>query len=183
MKQLRRDITMKSNWKYQPSDLPAGWKYFTLDELIHSDTADRLGINNTPTSEAVSNINDLVTNVLDRLRGEWGRPIIVTSGYRCKELNAAVGGTHNSQHLKGQAADIVSRDVKSPEGTLLTPDQKAPTGRPISDDFEAFRRFVLRWCRDNEFDQCIFEHSSDSEWIHISYVEGGNRRQMLYLNV
>lgn len=147
------------------------WRYFTFDELIHSDTADRLGIDNTPTSEAVSNLNDLVTNVLDRLRGEWGRPIIVTSGYRCKELNAAVGGARNSQHLKGQAADI------------------------ISDDFEAFRRFVRRWCKDNnvpsddftlggnEFDQCIFEHGAGREWIHISYVEGRNRRQILDLNV
>ena len=135
------------------------WKYFTLDELIHSDTADRLGIDNTPTSEAVSNIDDLVTNVLDNLRDGWGRPIIVTSGYRCKELNAAVGGTRNSQHLKGQAADIVS------------------------DDFEAFRRFVRRWCKDNEFDQCIFEHGGGREWIHISYVEGRNRRQIIDLSV
>ena len=135
------------------------WKHFTLDELIHSDTADRLGIDNSPTSDAIQCIDDLVTNVLDRLRGEWGRPIIVTSGYRCKELNAAVGGTHYSQHLKGQAADIVS------------------------DDFEAFRRFVRRWCKDNEFDQCIFEHGGCKEWVHISYVEGRNRRQMLDLNV
>lgn len=139
--------------------MKSNWKYFTLDELIHSDTADRLGIDNTPTSEAISNLNDLVTNVLDNLRGGWGRPIIVTSGYRCKELNAAVGGTRNSQHLKGQAADI------------------------ISNDFDGFRRFVRRWCKDNEFDQCIFEHSSNSEWIHISYVEGRNRRQMLDLSV
>lgn len=130
-----------------------------MDELIHSDTADRLGIDNSPTSDAIQCIDDLVTNVLDRLRSEWGRPIIVTSGYRCKELNAAVGGARYSQHLKGQAADIVS------------------------DDFEAFRRFVRRWCKDNEFDQCIFEHSGCKQWIHISYVEGRNRRQMLDLNV
>ena len=148
MKPLRRDITMKNKWKH-----------FTFDELIHSDTADRLGIDNSPTSGAIQCIDGLVTNVLDNLRDGWGRPIIVTSGYRCKELNAAVGGTHNSQHLKGQAADIVS------------------------DDFEAFRRFVRRWCKDNEFDQCIFEHSGGKEWIHISYVEGRNRRQMLDLNV
>lgn len=138
---------------------PEGWKHFTLDELIRSDTADRLCIDNTPTSEAISNLDRLVTRVLDKIRDGWGRPIIVTSGYRCKELNAAVGGTHYSQHLKGQAADIVS------------------------DDFEAFRRFVRRWCKDNEFDQCIFEHSGGREWIHISYVEGRNRRQMLDLNV
>lgn len=139
--------------------MKSDWKYFTLDELIHSDTADRLGIDNSPTSEAIQCIDGLVTNVLDKLRDGWGRPIIVTSGYRCKDLNAAVGGTRNSQHLKGQAADIVG------------------------DDFEMFRRFVRRWCKDNEFDQCIFEHSSDSEWIHISYVEGRNRRQVLDLNV
>ena len=134
------------------------WVYFTLDELIHSDTADRLGIDNTPTCDAIQCIADLVTNVLDRLRSEWGRPIIVTSGYRCKELNAAVGGARNSQHLKGQAADIVS------------------------DGFESFRSFVRRWCNDNEFDQCIFEHCGDKEWIHISYVEGRNRRQVIDLS-
>ena len=142
-----------------------------MDEMIHSDTADRLGIDNTPTSEAIDNLDRLVTRVLDKLRDGWGRPIIVTSGYRCKELNAAVGGARNSQHLKGQAADIVS------------------------DDFEAFRRFVRRWCKDNEFDQCIFEHksrrevdgrnvvSSDSEWIHISFDRGRNRRQIIDLSV
>ena len=135
------------------------WEHFTLDALIHSDTADRLGIDNSPTCDAIRCIDDLVTNVLDRLRSEWGRPIIVTSGYRCKELNAAVGGARYSQHLKGQAADIVS------------------------DDFEAFRRFVRRWCKGNEFDQCIFEHSGCKEWVHISCVEGRNRRQMLDLNV
>ena len=146
------------------------WNHFTLDELIHSDTADRLGINNSPACDAINNLDDLVTNVLDRLRSEWGRPIIVTSGYRCKELNAAVGGARNSQHLKGQAADIVS------------------------DDFEGFRRFVRRWCKDNnvpsdftsggnEFDQCIFEHGGGRQWIHISYVEGRNRRQVIDLSV
>ena len=135
------------------------WKYFTFDELIHSDTADRLGIDNSPTCDAINNLDGLVTNVLDRLRSEWGRPIIVTSGYRCKELNVAVGGARNSQHLKGQAVDIVS------------------------DDFEAFRRFVRRWCKDNEFDQCIFEHSGGRQWIHISYVEGRNRRQIIDLSV
>ena len=150
---------MTSEWGYQPSDLPAGWKYFTLDELIHSDTADRLCIDNTPTGDVIDNLDRLVTNVLDNLRDGWGRPIIVTSGYRCTELNAAVGGAHNSQHLKGQAADI------------------------ISDDFEEFRRFVRRWCKDNEFDQCIFEHGAGREWIHISYVEGRNRRRLLDLNV
>ena len=137
----------------------SNWKYFTPDEMIHSDTADRLGINNSPDGDVMGHLDDLVTKVLDNLRDGWGRPIIVTSGYRCKELNAAVGGVCNSQHLGGQAADIVS------------------------DDFEAFRRFVRRWCKDNDFDQCIFERGGGREWIHISFVEGRNRRQVLDLNV
>ena len=139
--------------------MTSDWKHFTPDEMIHSDTADRLGIDNAPTGDVTDNLDRLVTRVLDKLRDGWGRPIIVTSGYRCKELNTAVGGARNSQHLKGQATDIVS------------------------DDFEAFRRLVRRWCKDNEFDQCIFEHGGGREWIHISYVEGRNRRQIIDLSV
>ena len=139
--------------------MKSDWKHFTLDELIHSDTADRMGIDNCVTSDVIQCNVRLVRYLLVRIRDEWGRPIIVTYGYRCKELNAAVGGARYSQHLKGQAADIVS------------------------DDFEAFRRFVRRWCKDNEFDQCIFEHGGGRQWIHISFNRGRNRRQVLNLNV
>ena len=80
-------------------------KYFSLYELTRSDTAKRMGYDNTPTEQITRNLQDLVTNVLDPLRLAWGRPIKVTSGYRCPKLNKKVGGAASSQHMYGQAAD------------------------------------------------------------------------------
>lgn len=83
-------------------------KHFTLDELMKSPTATRLGIDNTPTAEHLENLRDLVEYILEPLRIHYGRPIIVTSGYRCARLNKAVGGSSTSQHCSGQAVDIRS---------------------------------------------------------------------------
>ena len=81
-------------------------KYFTLPELTHSATALRLGLDNTPSPWATANLEYLVQNLLDPLREAFGKPIVVNSGYRCHELNEAVGGVDGSYHLKGLAADI-----------------------------------------------------------------------------
>lgn len=81
-------------------------KYFTIEELTRSITAQRLGIDNTPPPAAVKNLHRLVEQVLDPLREAWGGPIHVNSGYRCVALNRAVGGAPRSQHMKGEAADI-----------------------------------------------------------------------------
>ncbi len=81
-------------------------QYFTIEELCDSDTARRRGIDNTPTAEAVANMELLIEHILDPLRRAWKRPVHVTSGYRCLRLNRAVGGVRNSNHLKGLAADI-----------------------------------------------------------------------------
>lgn len=81
-------------------------KYFTIEELTRSITAQRLGIDNTPPPAAVKNLHRLVEQVLDPLREAWGGPIHVNSGYRCAALNRAVGGAPRSQHMKGEAADI-----------------------------------------------------------------------------
>jgi len=81
-------------------------KYFTINELCASATASRLGIQNIPTEEIKTNLIALVDNVLDPLRTEYGKPIIVSSGFRCNMLNLAIGGSKTSQHMKGQAADI-----------------------------------------------------------------------------
>ena len=81
-------------------------KYFTLTELTKSATATRLKIDNTPTAEAKQNLVNLIDKILDPLREAYGKPIIVTSGYRCPKLNKAVGGSTSSQHMKGMAADI-----------------------------------------------------------------------------
>lgn len=83
-------------------------KYFSLYELTRSDTAKRMGYDNTPTEQITRNLQELVTNVLDPLRLAWGRPIKVTSGYRCPKLNKKVGGAASSQHMYGQAADITT---------------------------------------------------------------------------
>lgn len=81
-------------------------RYFTIEELCYSATAKRLGIDNSPNKEVVENLNKLVENVLDPLREKYGKPIMVSSGYRCEKLNKAVGGAAKSQHLTGKAVDI-----------------------------------------------------------------------------
>lgn len=93
--------------------------HFTVGEFFRSGTAIRLGIDNNPdahpgegisTAEVVENLRALCTEVLEPLRRRVGC-VIVTSGYRCQELNKAVGGVWNSQHLKGEAADIFVPDT------------------------------------------------------------------------
>ena len=81
-------------------------RHFKIEEFTYSITAQHLGIDNTPSKEAVTNLERLVNRVLDPLREAWGSPIIVTSGYRCEELNKRVGGVKTSYHLRGMAADI-----------------------------------------------------------------------------
>ena len=83
-------------------------KHFTIQELTNSATAQRLGIANVPPPETMAAMQRLVEQVLDPLREAWGRPIKVTSGYRCPELNRAVGGVPQSQHMAGEAADVTA---------------------------------------------------------------------------
>ena len=79
---------------------------FTIQELTASTTTEAKKINNDPTPEVLENLKQLINNVLDPLRNAYGKPIIVTSGYRSPALNAAVKGSKTSQHMKGQAADM-----------------------------------------------------------------------------
>lgn len=132
--------------------------YFTLEELIKSSTARRKGIPNLPNGEQKENLIALVDNVLDPLRKLWGKPIIVTSGFRCAKLNRAVGGIAKSQHTKGQAADI-----RTVENTTMANKQL----------FDVAMRSGL------PFDQLIDEYGYN--WIHISFNTKGNRKQVLHL--
>lgn len=132
------------------------WKYFTLEEMVRSETARKFCIDNTPGEWEKKNLDKLVTNLLDPLREAWGSPIGVNSGYRCYTLNQMVGGAKKSQHLSGKAADI----------------------RPIGRSFDEFKKFLVEWLKDKEFDQCIIEISKTSKWIHISYDETRNRRKI-----
>lgn len=81
---------------------------FTLKELTSSSTAKRLKIDNTPTQQEYNNLVRLVKEILQPIRNKYGKPIIISSGFRNKKLNKAVGGVSSSQHLTGQAADIHS---------------------------------------------------------------------------
>lgn len=130
-------------------------KYFTINELTKSSTAQRLHINNNPTQEVKDNLNKLIDNVLDPLRELYGKPIIVNSGYRCTKLNKAIGGAKNSQHLVGQASDI--RTVQN-------------TKESNKELFELIKNSKL------PFDQLINEY--DYNWVHVSYSPR-NRRQIL----
>lgn len=132
------------------------WKYFTLEEMVRSETARKFCIDNTPGEWEKENLDKLVTNLLDPLREAWGAPIGVNSGYRCYTINQMVGGAKKSQHLSGKAADI----------------------RPIGRSFDEFKRFLLDWLKDKQFDQCIIESNRYSKWIHISYDESRNRRKI-----
>ena len=89
---------------------------FSMEEFTRSETADKLGIKNEPDSRAKLAIVNLCTKLLQPLRDIYGKPIHINSGYRCPELNKAVGGVATSQHQKGEAADL-SIDGKA--GDLL----------------------------------------------------------------
>ena len=80
--------------------------WFSIDEMIKSATAKRLGIDNTPPDDIKNNIVLFIDKILDPIREDWGSPIIVSSGYRCPELNAKVGGAKTSGHLYGYCADL-----------------------------------------------------------------------------
>lgn len=90
-------------------------KYFELEELLRSETALNHGIENLPSWEEVENLKELVTDVLDPIRIEWGQPIVVNSGYRSVELNVKIRGALTSAHMVGRAADVrlVSWSTKS----------------------------------------------------------------------
>ena len=119
---------------------------FTLEELIHSNTAERMGIDNVPKDEkVVENLRSLCLEVLQPLRDYVGAPVHINSGYRCPELNMAVGGVKNSQHCRGEAADI----------RIASPKQ----GREWA-----------AWIEDNcRFDQMLLERNkSGAVWLHVS---------------
>lgn len=130
-------------------------EFFTKSELTRSDTARIRGIDNTPTPEASDALDALMWNVLDPIRRMWGKPIIVNSGYRCPKLNAAIGGSATSQHMKGEAADITAGDPTKNKELF---DMIAQSAIP--------------------FDQLIDE--KNYRWIHVSYRPNG-RRNILHL--
>lgn len=131
-------------------------KYFTIRELCQSHTAAVQHIDNTPTAAVKRNLEALTDNILDPLREAYGKPINVSSGYRCQRLNKAVGGVRNSQHLTGHAADITAGNT--------TQNKKL---------FRLIQTLGL------PFDQLIDERQY--RWVHVSYDPTRSRRQVLRL--
>jgi len=122
-------------------------KNFTLKEFTRSQTATRLGLDNTPNEEHLENAKALFENVVQKIRDEHGVTRI-NSGYRGPELNKAVGGSERSQHCHGEAADLECDNVDNLE--------------------------LAKWIRDNlEFDQLILEFYTHGDprsgWIHITW--------------
>tara|TARA_R100001443_G_scaffold59135_1_gene69510 strand:+ start:1043 stop:1495 length:453 start_codon:yes stop_codon:yes gene_type:complete len=129
---------------------------FSLKELTASQTADRKGIDNTPTEEHIENLKLLCENILQPTRDEWGI-ISVSSGYRSPSLCLAIGSSEKSQHAKGQAADFECHRVDN--------------------------KMLFEWITNElDYDQAILEFyngTPDSGWIHVSYNKDGNRKQKL----
>lgn len=128
---------------------------FKISELIHSDTAVKNGISNTPDTNSLDNMLELIVNCLQPIRDKLSKPMICTSGFRNNALNKLVGGAQNSQHTKGQACDFVVNG--------MTPAQ------------------VVEFIKNSgvEYDQLINEHN---QWTHISYNKGNNRKQSFVIS-
>ncbi len=125
---------------------------FSISELIKSDTAILYKINNMPDINSLDNLLNLIYYCLQPIREYLKKPIVITSGFRCKELNKCVNGKINSQHQKGQAADFVVKGMK------------------VDDTIKQ----ILK--SNTEFDQLINEYD---KWVHISYSKNKNRHQIL----
>jgi len=131
---------------------------FTLKELTKSDTATRLGLDNTPDEETIENLKLLCEKVLQPVRGHFGKPVTINSGYRSPESNAAVGGSKTSDHCKGQACDLEIDGVSNPD--------------------------LAQWIMDNlEYTQLILEFYTqgqpNSGWVHVSYDPNNLKKQEL----
>ena len=158
-------------------------KYFTIQELSASATAERLAIDNTPPRVAQQMLTVLVEQLLDPIRRRYGAPIIVTSGYRCPALNTAVGGVANSHHIIGCAADIVG-------GLSLSPSKRGGTLEPAENRSEYPKEkinkelfdLIVKMQREGQirFTQLIAEKGY--RWLHISYVPGMLQNQVIDVN-
>ena len=131
---------------------------FSLNELTRSQTAERKGIDNTPSAEHQENLKSLCTNVLQPIRDHFGKVVTVSSGYRSPELCIAIGSKTTSQHAKGEAADFEIFGVSNKE--------------------------LADWIHNNiNYDQLILEFWSPEDpnkgWIHCSYSRENNRKQYL----
>lgn len=133
-------------------------KYFTIEELISSQTAARKKIDNTPTAEHTENLRELC-QLADKVREFLGHPMLVSSGYRSAKLNAAIGGSKISAHMRGEAMDFT-----------------CPGFGTTKEVFEALKKSGI------DFDQLILEYPDSqggmASWVHLG-ISNTPRRQYL----
>jgi hypothetical protein len=133
-------------------------KNFTLAEMTKSETALRYDIDNTPSEQEISAMKLLAEKVLQPVRDHFGKGVKVNSGFRHPDVNQKVGGSRNSDHTRGQAADIEIPGVANAE--------------------------LAQWIKKNlEYNQLILEFYTpgipDSGWVHVSYIPEDNKKQVL----
>ena len=133
-------------------------KNFTLEELTKSETALRHNMDNSPGQAEVDSLLALAENVLQPVRDHFARGVKCNSGYRSLEVNQKVGGSRNSDHIRGQACDIEIPGIPNAE--------------------------LAEWIKDNlQFNQLILEFYTpgvpDSGWVHVSYIPEDNKKQVL----
>ena len=131
---------------------------FSLSEMTKSQTATRKGINNEPSTAHVENLIHLAESVLQPVRDHFGKPVMISSGYRSPELCEAIGSSSKSQHARGEAADFEIMGVDNMQ--------------------------LAMWINKNtNFDQLILEFyepgDPNSGWVHCSAVTEGPRKQVL----
>ena len=132
----------------------------SLSEVTRSDSAKRKGISNEPTPEHLENFKKLAENIFEPIRKHFGKPIHLSSGYRSKALNAAIGGSASSQHCKGEAIDI---DMDGSSNGVTN-------------------RMVFDYIRTNlNFDQLIWEFGTkdNPDWVHVSFSSTGKQRKQV----
>lgn len=125
---------------------------FTLEEFEYSRFANENNIINKANNEVINNLKELCNNLLEPLRAKLDKPIIITSGYRCNQLNKAVGGVRDSQHLTGRAADIIVKEMSTED--------------------------LYNFIENNfEFEQLIIEHIKGKNWVHVSWNSESKRNK------
>lgn len=135
-------------------------EHLDLAEVTRSDSAKRKGISNMPTPEHIENFKKLAENIFEPIRKHFGVPIMISSGYRSKALNTAIGGSLTSQHCSGEAIDI---DM---DGTANGVTNK----------------MVFDYIKSNlNFDQLIWEFGTKDapDWVHVSFESTGKQRKQI----
>lgn len=128
---------------------------FTLEELITSSTAQKFRINNVPDEFHIVNLSRLCREILQPIRNRLAQPLIVTSGFRCEALNRIIGGSKTSQHLKGEAADIVC------------------------DNNKKLWNIILNMITEEEITVGQLIDEKNLRWIHISLPDSKHKNQII----